>query len=165
MGNPMCYHRASGMRDNNCDLYTNRTGIAGFQVHRAWNKVLTCIVEANSTKTNRVQFARQVLTTLLLNVSITQWPFPPYSNFINHHHPLYHLHSPYKYLKSLSTLQLGWGQTSLVRCHSFSAPLLKEPDVVLNTSAVTLWMLKMFSWVFLTLFTFCSDSKLPLRCG
>lgn len=101
-------------------------------------------------------------------------PFPLHSTFINHHHPSHHLHSPYKYLRSLSTLQLGWGQTSLVRCHSFRAPLLKEPDVVINTSAVTLRRelflhertFKMFSWVvFLTLFTFCSSSKLPLRCS
>lgn len=86
----------------------------------------------------------------------------------------HHLYSPYKYLKSLSKLQLGWGQTSLVCCHSVRAPLLKESDVVINTSVVTLWRelflyegkLKMFPWVFLTLFTFWSaNSKLPLKCN
>lgn len=118
-----------------------------------------------------VQFARQVLTNLLLNISITLWPFTLHSTVLNHQHPSHLLYSPYKNLKSLSTLQPGWGQTSLVRCHSLSAPLLKEPDVVMNTSVVTLWrepflherVLKMFAWVFLTLFTFCSNSKLPLK--
>lgn len=138
------------MQDNVCELYTNKMAWQGPQGLK-WRIIIVKIKPAVPTL----------------------WPFPQHTIFINHHHPTHHPHSPYKYLKSLSTPQLGWGQTSLVGCHSLSAPLLKEPDVVINTSVVTSWretflheaMLQMFSGVLLTLFTFCSDSKLPLRCS